>query len=116
MTMNFGPQHPAAHGVLRLVMEINGEVGSSIMAVYSSMQTVYSRIGVVYSSMQTLYSRMGVVYSSMQTVRSRMGVVYSRNVERYVQITVCTLHHPECVHLKNTLLALQLSGDSVAQW
>ena len=26
MTMNFGPQHPAAHGVLRLVMEMEGEV------------------------------------------------------------------------------------------
>ena len=25
-TMNFGPQHPAAHGVLRLVLEIEGEV------------------------------------------------------------------------------------------
>jgi NADH dehydrogenase I D subunit len=25
-TMNFGPQHPAAHGVLRLLLEINGEV------------------------------------------------------------------------------------------
>jgi NADH-quinone oxidoreductase subunit D len=26
MTMNFGPQHPAAHGVLRMVMEMDGEV------------------------------------------------------------------------------------------
>ena len=25
-TMNFGPQHPASHGVLRLVMELDGEV------------------------------------------------------------------------------------------
>ena len=25
-TVNFGPQHPAAHGVLRLVMELDGEV------------------------------------------------------------------------------------------
>ena len=25
-TFNFGPQHPAAHGVLRLVLELNGEV------------------------------------------------------------------------------------------
>ena len=25
-TMNFGPQHPAAHGVLRLVVEVDGEV------------------------------------------------------------------------------------------
>ncbi len=26
MTLNFGPQHPAAHGVLRLIMELDGEV------------------------------------------------------------------------------------------
>src|SRR5262249_29418055 len=25
-TMNFGPQHPAAHGVMRLVLEMDGEV------------------------------------------------------------------------------------------
>ena len=25
-TINFGPQHPAAHGVLRLVMELDAEI------------------------------------------------------------------------------------------
>ena len=25
-TINFGPQHPSAHGVLRLVLELDGEV------------------------------------------------------------------------------------------
>ena len=24
-TINFGPQHPAAHGVLRMVLELDGE-------------------------------------------------------------------------------------------
>ena len=26
VTINFGPQHPAAHGVLRLVLTLDGEV------------------------------------------------------------------------------------------
>ena len=25
-SINFGPQHPAAHGVLRLVLELDGEI------------------------------------------------------------------------------------------
>ena len=29
LTLNFGPQHPAAHGVLRLVMEMDGEIVES---------------------------------------------------------------------------------------
>src|SRR6202012_64126 len=29
-TINFGPQHPAAHGVLRLVPELDGEVGERV--------------------------------------------------------------------------------------
>ena len=26
LTINFGPQHPAAHGVLRMVLEMDGEI------------------------------------------------------------------------------------------
>ena len=30
LTMNFGPQHPAAHGVLRLVVHLDGEIVNSV--------------------------------------------------------------------------------------
>jgi len=30
LTMNFGPQHPAAHGVLRLVLYLDGEIVNKI--------------------------------------------------------------------------------------
>ena len=30
LTLNFGPQHPAAHGVLRLIMELDGEVVTNL--------------------------------------------------------------------------------------
>jgi len=29
MVINFGPQHPAAHGVLRLVLHLQGEVNTT---------------------------------------------------------------------------------------
>lgn len=31
LTLNFGPQHPAAHGVLRLVVYLDGEIVSVLI-------------------------------------------------------------------------------------
>jgi len=32
ITLNFGPQHPAAHGVLRLVLDLDGEIINKVDA------------------------------------------------------------------------------------
>ena len=37
-TVNFGPQHPAAHGVLRLVLEMDGEVVGDWVAVVRGLE------------------------------------------------------------------------------
>lgn len=34
VVLNFGPQHPAAHGVLRLVLELDGEVSMQFNCIY----------------------------------------------------------------------------------
>jgi NADH-quinone oxidoreductase subunit D len=39
MTVNMGPQHPSTHGVLRLVMELDGEVVQSAMPTIGYLHT-----------------------------------------------------------------------------
>ena len=48
-TMNFGPQHPAAHGVLRLVLELDGEV----------VQKADPHIGLLHRGTEKLAERLG---------------------------------------------------------
>ena len=43
-TINFGPQHPAAHGVLRLIFELDGEV----------VERVDPRIGLLHRGTEKL--------------------------------------------------------------
>ena len=39
--INFGPQHPAAHGVLRLIVELDGEVCRERMLVIRNEETCF---------------------------------------------------------------------------
>ena len=39
MTVNMGPQHPSTHGVLRLVLELDGEIVKSAMPTIGYLQT-----------------------------------------------------------------------------
>jgi NADH-quinone oxidoreductase subunit D len=39
MTVNMGPQHPSTHGVLRLVLELDGEVINSVMPTIGYLHT-----------------------------------------------------------------------------
>lgn len=38
--INFGPQHPASHGALRLVLELDGEIVKNVTLILDSCTVV----------------------------------------------------------------------------
>ena len=62
-TINFGPQHPAAHGVLRLVMELDGEI----------VERVDPHIGLLHRGTETGRSRCGEEATRAARCEARRG-------------------------------------------
>lgn len=83
-TVNFGPQHPAAHGVLRLVLELDGEV----------VQRADPHIGLLHRGTEKLREsktyRKGLPYRDRLDYVSRRAQehTYSRAVESLVGVSV----------------------------
>ena len=44
ISLNFGPQHPAAHGVLRLVLELDAEVTCTSVCFYHMSRNFFSTL------------------------------------------------------------------------
>ena len=60
-TINFGPQHPAAHGVLRLVLELDGEVVARVDRTPRDLVEAWggSPHGVLWQGPRTSRARLG---------------------------------------------------------
>ena len=72
-TLNFGPQHPAAHGVLRLVLELDGEV----------IMRADPHIGLLHRATEKLGR---VIYEPVTSVEPRVLVPRTiRDDSRYAQ-------------------------------
>ena len=69
-TMNFGPQHPAAHGVLRLVLDLDGEVVERVDPHIGLLHRGTEKLMVFYerasgSRMHAAYFRVGGVHQDL---------------------------------------------------
>ena len=65
MLINIGPQHPATHGVLRLVCELDGETVKSVVPDIGYLHSSFEKLGEYRSWNQivTLTDRMDYVAS-----------------------------------------------------
>jgi NADH-quinone oxidoreductase subunit D len=84
MTVNMGPQHPATHGVLRLVMELDGEV----------IVTAVPHVGYLHRGMEKLAE--SLTYPQALTLTDRMdytsalsnNLAYCLAVEKLLEIEI----------------------------
>lgn len=83
-TLNFGPQHPAAHGVLRLILELNGEVVERADPHIGLLHRGTEKLIEYKNYMQALPYFDRLDYVSMMAQEH----AYSLTVERLVGITV----------------------------
>lgn len=85
LTFNFGPQHPAAHGVLRLVVEMFGE----------TILRVDPHIGLLHRGTEKL----------IETKMFLQGLPY---FDRFDYVSMVTQEHAYCLAIEN-LLNVRLS-------
>ncbi|MEQ8745232.1 NADH-quinone oxidoreductase subunit D [Pyruvatibacter sp.] len=80
LTINFGPQHPAAHGVLRLVLELDGEV----------VERVDPHIGLLHRGTEKLMEQK--TYLQAVPYLDRLDYVAPMNQEHAFSLAVERLH------------------------
>ena len=107
-TVNFGPQHPAAHGVLRLVLELEGEVveradghiGLLHRGTEKLMESKTYMQGLPYMDRLDYVSMMSQEHSYVMAIEELMGVGVAKRGS-YIRVIML-----EITRLLNHLLAI----------
>src|SRR6187431_3584432 len=96
MTVNMGPQHPSTHGVLRLVLELDGEM------VLSASPTIgYLHTGIEKTAEQKKWVQVIPLVERMDYLSAQSNsMAYCMSVEKLLGLEV-----PERVQLIRMLLA-----------
>lgn len=87
MNLNFGPQHPAAHGVLRLVLQINGEI----------IEKVDPHIGLLHRGTEKLIESKNYLHS----------IPY---FDRLDYVSMLIQEHAYCLAIENLMQATQYTS------
>jgi NADH-quinone oxidoreductase subunit D len=115
MLLNMGPQHPSTHGVLRLLLELDGETVISAVPDIGYLHTGIEKTGerLKYQQTITLTDRMGYLDNMMDelayvlAVEKLLGIEVPERV-KWVRVLMCELERisSHCVWLGTHALDL----------
>mgnify|MGYP003958222391 FL=1 len=96
--INFGPQHPAAHGVLRLVLELRGElvlkadphIGLLHRGTEKLMETKSYLQGLPYLDRLDYVSMMAQEHAYALTIETLLKIKIPKKVQ-YIRVLFCEL-------------------------
>lgn len=105
MIVNFGPQHPATHGTLRSIIEIEGEVVTNMELEIGYLHTGFEKLGEhrSYNQTVTISDRMNY----LSPLNNNVGL--SCAVEHMMGIEVT----PRCAAIRVILSELSRVGDHI---
>ena len=108
MTMNFGPQHPAAHGVLRLVLHLDGEIINKVDTHIGLLHRGTEKLIEYKTYLQALpyFDRLDYVSMMVQEHAFSLAVENLLDFNISLQSKVIRVLYSEITRLLNHLLAL----------
>jgi len=108
MTMNFGPQHPAAHGVLRLVLHLDGEIVEKVDAHIGLLHRGTEKLIEYKTYIQALpyFDRLDYVSMMAQEHAYSLSVENLLKVEVPFRAKIIRVLYCEITRILNHLLAL----------
>src|SRR5436190_4130711 len=106
--MNFGPQHPAAHGVLRLIIELEGEVIKKVDAHIGLLHRGTEKLIEYKTYIQALpyFDRLDYVSMMVQEQAYSIAVENLLNIEIPFRAKIIRVLFSEITRILNHLLAI----------
>lgn len=108
LTLNFGPQHPAAHGVLRLVLYLDGEIISKVDSHIGLLHRGTEKLIEYKTYLQALpyFDRLDYVSMMCQEQGYALAVEKLFNLQLSVKPLIVRVMFNELTRILNHLLAL----------
>jgi len=123
MNLNFGPQHPAAHGVLRLILELDGEVVEKIDPHIGLLHRGTEKLieHKTYTQAVPYFDRLDYVAPMNQEHAFALAVEKLLNIEvplrgQYIRVIFCEIGRILSHLLNITTQALDVGALTPALW